>query len=82
MEFPRKSKRRIFEKGCIMEKIEIALQATAILMAFAAMGAPDVYPYAGKMIVETASGRNLDGTFTVVVALSSAPPPAASTKPK
>ena len=40
------------------------------------------HPYAGKMIVETASGRNLDGTFTVVVALSSAPPPAASTKPK
>lgn len=44
MEFPRKSKRRIFEKGCIMEKIKIALQATAILMAFAAMGAPDAYP--------------------------------------
>ncbi len=40
------------------------------------------HPNVGKMIVETASGRNLDGTFTVVVALSSAPPSAASTMPK
>ena len=33
------------------------------------------HPSVGKMIVETASGRNPDGTITVVVALSPAPPP-------
>ena len=33
------------------------------------------HPFDGKMIVETSSGLNSDGTITIVVALSQAPPP-------